>query len=296
MVKKIQQLKKYLAIRKIKKWLNKLSIDDYVIHDDLTVDVNGNVNFEIQYIWFALKKIPFKFGVVTGNFEFAHHHLSSLENCPQKVGGNFDISSNRLTSLEGFPSEVGQDIHIGNNQIKSLKQLPKIINGDLICDHNQLTSFKDGPLKVRSVYIHNNQLTSLEYMPEVVDNFYCHHNQLVTLKGSLKEVKEMFNCKHNQLTEIDVCPIIHMEAKFQYNPLIPLAQQKKLITHDIKGKIFLNHKMEGKVPELKEYYRSTGDGFEELVLPFNNLKTYLLNQQLEDMLPESVSDKPKMKL
>lgn len=107
-----------------KNWLDKMSIDNYTINKDLTVDVDGNVYISNK----KLKFIPVQFIYVSGSFECQNNELSSLKGCPYKVDNHFNCGDNKLTSLEYGPSIV--NIHgynsycCYNNNIINLKGYP----------------------------------------------------------------------------------------------------------------------------------------------------------------------------
>lgn len=48
----------------IQAWLDKMGVENYIINNDLTVDVNGSVDLDRK----GLIEIPVQFGIVTGNF------------------------------------------------------------------------------------------------------------------------------------------------------------------------------------------------------------------------------------
>ena len=62
---------------------------------------------------------------ITEDFNCSVNNLTTLKNCPQKVGGNFSCSYNELTSLDGCPKNIGRDFYCFNNAIKL--KLPKNI-------------------------------------------------------------------------------------------------------------------------------------------------------------------------
>lgn len=129
-------------------------IMEYIINDDKTISVEGNVNFS-NYV--MRDKLPLKFKRVTGNF-MCPTGLLSLEGCPEEVGGNFYCSNNKcslqygpkfvggmytcsnmgLTSLEGSPEEVGSDFTCKFNNLKTLKYMPKKIEGVINVIRNPL--------------------------------------------------------------------------------------------------------------------------------------------------------------
>jgi hypothetical protein len=81
---------------------------------DGSYDVDVDVNLSSQH----LKKLPYKFHNVTGNFYCHSNQLTSLEGAPKSVGGDFSCSSNQLTSLEGAPKSVGGNFSCRSNKKK----------------------------------------------------------------------------------------------------------------------------------------------------------------------------------
>jgi hypothetical protein len=55
---------------------------------------------------------------ITGYFDCSENKLTSLKNCPQKIGRNFYCSANLLTSLDGCPENIGGDFHCYDNKVK----------------------------------------------------------------------------------------------------------------------------------------------------------------------------------
>lgn len=81
-------------------WCDRHKIENYLINDDLTVDIDGDVNLRSK----GLSKIPIKFNNVTGSFDCSENYvLHSLKNCPATLGGVFDCSRTPITTLEGAP-------------------------------------------------------------------------------------------------------------------------------------------------------------------------------------------------
>ena len=105
-------------------WLHNIGIRSYIIKDDLTVDVIGNVLLYCK----NLDYIPVQFGVVSENFSCSDNFLTSLKGCPTKVGWHFDCDNNNLTSLEHCPTKVGGYFSCENNMIVS--EMPEDYNGE----------------------------------------------------------------------------------------------------------------------------------------------------------------------
>ena len=98
--------------RKIRDWLDLMSVEGYTINDDLTVDVLENV-----YLDGKLSEFPdyVKFGRVDGYFSCEHNGMTSLAGCPEAVGGIFYCSFNKLVSLEGCPKTAGKGFYCWYN-------------------------------------------------------------------------------------------------------------------------------------------------------------------------------------
>jgi hypothetical protein len=119
--------------RQIEKWLIKHHIKNYIINDNLTVDVDGNVNLYA----IRLTALPFRFGKVTGYFDCAVNKLTSLKNCPYYVGCDFYCFKNQLTSLQYCPYYVGYKFYAHYNKLTSVKELLEIhMGGDIVVDDN----------------------------------------------------------------------------------------------------------------------------------------------------------------
>jgi len=167
--------------------IEKYRINNYTFNDDLSIDVDGDVNLDSR----ELTKIPIKFRNVSGDFSCYSNKLTSLEGCPITVGGVFYCSLNSLTSLEGSPKTVGGDFNCSFNKLTSLLGCPETIVDDFYCGDNKLTSLLGSPKKVGGdFYCINNNLTSLVGGPETVGcDFTCRDNELLTSLDGIGDVK-----------------------------------------------------------------------------------------------------------
>jgi len=141
------------------KEIEKLGIENYTFNDDLTIDVNGNVDLYDKY----LSKIPIKFRNVSGFFDCSYNNLTSLEGCPKTIGDYFDCDNNMLTSLVGGPETVVDYFDCSYNELTSLLGSPKTLGGDFDCSNNNLISLEGSPKMIGcNFYCRNNNLTSLD--------------------------------------------------------------------------------------------------------------------------------------
>lgn len=164
----------------IKAWLDKYRIKKYTIHEDFTVDVNGNVNLNDCNI----KNIPVQFGVVNGTFECGYNKLTSLKGCPHTVNGEF---------------------HCSKNELINLIYGPKIVGKKYICVASGLTSLEGCPEKIYdSCDIHGNELITLKYGPVLVEGmFNCSYNKLQDLTHISKIIKGDIYCSNNPIINIE---------------------------------------------------------------------------------------------
>ena len=138
-------------------------VRDYTLLADGIIDVTGDV-----YISGGIhKKIPFKFGKVSGDFIFKDCKLESLHNAPKEVGGNFIVNKNNLIDLEGGPTYVGKMYDCSDNLLCSLEGSPIIIYTDFDCSGNFLQDLIGAPKKIKGYFdCATNKLNSLDGIPE----------------------------------------------------------------------------------------------------------------------------------
>lgn len=138
----------------IETWLKAYRINNYIIQDDLTVDIDGDISWRVGtqnrdmshtefkfYELFACEGVaPFKFGHIEGNFDCTWNVTESLKGSPDSVKGDFNCSHNRLESLRHSPQTVGGRFKCGYNWLESLTHGPRTV-GDLFdCSYNPVKS------------------------------------------------------------------------------------------------------------------------------------------------------------
>ena len=156
----IKMFEQYNEYSDTEEWLDEMGIKNYIINDDLTVDVNGDINLDFE----AIKEFPIQFGTINGSFNASYCSLSTLKGSPIKVMGNFFCDGNRLTSLEYSPKYVSGKFFCGKNDITSLLHLPKNVNCEVIFKPNDRL-----PSEIKDYYSSSN---IIKYQDE-----YCIWNQ-----------------------------------------------------------------------------------------------------------------------
>tara|TARA_X000000368_G_scaffold156027_1_gene122995 strand:- start:3125 stop:3853 length:729 start_codon:yes stop_codon:yes gene_type:complete len=197
-----------MSIEEIRSLCVKYSIEDYIINDDGSIDVEHNV--DLSYALSNMNKLPLKFNKVDGNFGCFNNNLETLEGSPKYVKGTFDCSGNKLTSLKYCPEKVDKNFICSDNIITSLEGCPQNIEGLFYCHFNKLTTLKGGPESISKDFsCWDNHLISLEGCPKYVGgDFNCEDNKITDLKESPKYVGGDFNCVNNPIgfisDEIDI--------------------------------------------------------------------------------------------
>lgn len=200
-------------VKHIKKAFPHLGLDINLaeILDDGTVNYNDSIFLQSM----ELKELPFKFGIVRGDFGCADNLLTTLKNCPHTVEGDFFCSRNKLTSLEFMPKNIGGTFFCRYNELTSLKHCPEAINGEFDCSENQLTS--------------------LEHCPKfVAGSFEASYNNIDTLKFFPEEIIGNVRIICNEVQDISTLPRCKIGGEFsiggfRYNPVEALSRPIKFI-------------------------------------------------------------------
>ena len=135
--KKINETINKDSYETIEQSLNDFGIQNYEIIQEngkFIVNVDGNVKLNNR----NLNRIPFNFGIVSGDFYCNHNQLTSLEGAPNEVGRDFYCRYNQLTSLEGAPNEIGGHFDCSKNQLTSLDGAPNEVGRNFLCIDNSI--------------------------------------------------------------------------------------------------------------------------------------------------------------
>jgi hypothetical protein len=145
-----------------------------IYHYEIDGDGRINTSYSVNLSNMNLDIIPFKFGIVNGNFDISGNNLTDLEGCPDVVSGYFSAANNKLTSLKGCPSEIGNELYLYQNNLTNLEHSPKKINSSIYLRENKLTSLKGCARKINGDFIiyNNKLLTSLKYGPQYINGEY----------------------------------------------------------------------------------------------------------------------------
>jgi len=226
-------MKKYIEFisesneEKIHEICEDLYIKNYVINNDGSIDVDGDVHIS-GILDPEMTKLPLKFNRVNGDFDCSNNSLETLEGAPAFVDGDFDCSHNYIETLEGGIKEVkgvfdcsfnllenlegGPESVVAyncrENDITSLKGCPKTIEGYFSCVGNKLKSLEGGPVEVAFNFeCQENELISLVGGPvKVGKHFMCSYNELETLEGSPKKIGGNLQASNNNIVSIKECP------------------------------------------------------------------------------------------
>ena len=268
----------FTTLSETENWLIKIGIKDYIIHDDLTVDVKTHVDLAHK----NLQYLPVKFGMVNGHFKCSFNPLKSRKGAPYFVNGSFEAGGDKnypnyqkLTSLAYSPKEVRGSFSVRFANLTNLIGMPATVGREVVINHCQLKSLEGMIKKVKAnFYCESNELTTLEYGPEIIEgNFNCSFNHLKDLIFSPQHVHNHYGCANNQLTSLKGLPTKLKSFNCCYNPLENLNDLEDV---SIEGYIYIPNL--GIVEGITEEYVNT------LTLKGKNLKMYIEKLKLEQSL------------
>lgn len=248
-----QKIEQWLITNKIFNYtLEKSSQYHYIIH------VDGNVNLNMK----DLSYIPYKFGIVTGQFSCAFNKLTSLHNAPYEAKDFFCQWNTSLISLEGGPEKVHNTYNCSFCSLHTLKGAPSHVTNFLCHNNPFLQNLEYGPIIVENLYntefcnlttlkgaptkvyifncSYNENLTSLEFAPQNTHIFICIGTSIIKLHKNLK-IQQCLNVSgSNQLLDLTECPESVNEYDFSHCGLkslngLPTTEIDKLnLSHTIK--------------------------------------------------------------
>jgi hypothetical protein len=165
----------------------KYDITNYVINEDGSIDVNGDVNLDNL----KLTELPLTFNKVSGDFFCRFNELTTLKGSPKWVGGNFGCMYNNLTSLEFSPDYVGGVFSCRSNDLTDLVGSPKEVVGDFNSNDNpNLITPKGCSEKIgRGFYCKNTPLSSI--FNNVDQNFLHAFNFYKIIKDDTVNLKRL---------------------------------------------------------------------------------------------------------
>lgn len=151
-------------------WLNFYKISNYIIHPDMSVDVNDNVDISNKNLDF----IPVNFNRIEGFFNCSHNNFSDLSSGPKIVIKTLACRFNKIKSLSNCHVQVGWAMDCEHNELTSLDAKGITINGNLYLTHNPLTSFESLNMDLKGSLVFSNSYKLLDYQ-----NYYTEARQII---------------------------------------------------------------------------------------------------------------------
>ena len=137
----------------------KYEIENYIINDGLSIDVDGDVDLYKK----KLEYLPLKFNYVGGTFNCSFNQLNILEGCPRTVVGDFFWDYNELKTLKGSPQTVDGRFSCYRNKLETLEGSPQTVGGDFYCVYNKLKDLEYFPEVSGRIDIEENTVYLLVY-------------------------------------------------------------------------------------------------------------------------------------
>ena len=265
----------YTNFEDIGTWLKTHGVTDYIIHDNLVVDIASSLDLANQKI----THLPFQFGRVESDCFLNGNHLTTLKNAPYEVKGSFFCSKNRLTTLEGSPHTVGITFDCSENNLTTLKGSPEKLGSGFDCSYNQLTTLQGGPEIVPGWFFCNsNKLISLKYAPcKVGINIEAHDNPIKSLKDFTGIIQGGLFLTGFDLTKENI-----LQWKFDCMKLVIKNSVTRLKL--LEKYYFVIQNPSPHLELLKKYYDTDVKKTVTLSIQLKVLKTILLENKLQTEL------------
>ena len=139
------------------------NVRSYIILVGGLIDVNGDIFISGGRV----KKIPFLFKRVSGDFIMRDCGLENLMGAPEEVGGSFIVCYNNILTLRNGPKYVGGIYDCSENCLISLNGAPETIKGDFNCSGNFLPDLTGAPKTVGDYFdCSDNPLQNIENKPD----------------------------------------------------------------------------------------------------------------------------------
>lgn len=196
------------------------NIENYTINEDLTVDVNGDVDLSNRYLAGGNRThLPFKFGKVTGNFNISNNSISSLKNCPDEIGGDFDASENNLKSLDYATPYVKGKFDIWSNYNEFENSIEN--------DFTDIFGGSDERIKnyARSKYLENRLQENIPNKNEI--NIESLHAQVQANKHNVEIPKNLIK-ESNPEVKHDIGNVQTQELKNEHTQTPSFTRNRKL--------------------------------------------------------------------
>lgn len=188
-------MSKKLTEQRIHSICEEFAIKNYKINDDMSIDVDGDVNISNR----GLTRLPLQFNYVNGDFDCSSNNLTNLNKINIECY-KFDCSHNNITTLKGSIIRAAE-FYFNNNKIKSFE-------GCELSDENNRPYFFD---------CSHNKIKSLEGFPfDDVPDFNCSYNRLTSLNGCPTS-GEYLDTRNNNLRSLDDLSYLYYDNILIFN-------------------------------------------------------------------------------
>lgn len=196
----------------ISQWLLKYHIENFIIQDDLTVDVNQDVEIKNDSQQ-KIQHLPIQFGEIKGDFLLNGLGLNTLKGCPHSVLGDFNVSHNELTHLDYFPKIIKNSIYLSYNKLTTV-DLRQLDIKKLSLSFNLIDSLKNihNYSSIETLHIGGNNLIDLDGCPDVkaliLSYMYPYDDTVkLSLKGISKNIisLNLWDSHIDHIEELEDC-------------------------------------------------------------------------------------------
>ena len=172
-------------LTKIRKFVRKMQLNADIVEDPKYGYIINSHHTNISHK--ILRRIPYKFGDESNDFDCSYNYLTNLKNSPISVAGNFNCSHNFISRIIECPSIVGK-IDISFNRLERLDTFPEVCKRYCDISNNNLKTLDN-----LSVFIPLNGLKIFpnKYLSQEEVDKYMERRLVENQEGSpYKEIKK----------------------------------------------------------------------------------------------------------
>lgn len=148
------------------------NLDGFFINDDLTIDIVGDIEINIENAHFAYLDIlkSLRFNTIVGNFKmkdrFGRRKLTNYDFLPHTVSDDMDLTGNNIESFSQLPiKEVKGSLILNDNNISTLENMPKARYIQLIANKiYSLDNLDSGDKRINKLSLRSNPIENIRFI------------------------------------------------------------------------------------------------------------------------------------
>lgn len=150
------------------------NLDGFFINDDLTIDIVGDIEINLEDAHFAYTDIlkTLRFNTIVGDFKMKDRFygrirkLTNYDFLPHTISGDIDLTGNYIESFSQLPvKEVKGTLILNDNNISSLDNMPNANYIQLIANKiYSLDNLESGDKRINKLSLRSNPIENIRFI------------------------------------------------------------------------------------------------------------------------------------